>query len=299
MHLLSMTDLGDAELSNILTETERIKKNPIVSRDALVDKSLVLLFEKPSTRTKVSFEVAMFQLGGQSINLNVGSSQLSRGESIGDSARVLSRYANAIAARVYNHKSLLELAEYSTVPVINALSDLEHPCQVISDLYTIRESRGRLKGVKLAYVGDGNNVCNSLILGCAMTGVDLSIASPLGYAPDEKLLLKAQSMASSEIKKYTNPVDAVTGADYIYTDVWVGMGDESEKKKRLKAFQDYQVNESLLEKAADGCRIMHCLPAHRGMEITDEVLDGPQSIVWEQAENRLHTQKAILLKLLQ
>jgi len=294
-----MTDLGDAELSNILTETERIKKNPIVSRDALVDKSLVLLFEKPSTRTKVSFEVAMFQLGGQSINLNVGSSQLSRGESIGDSARVLSRYANAIAARVYNHKSLLELAEYSTVPVINALSDLEHPCQVISDLYTIRESRGRLKGVKLAYVGDGNNVCNSLILGCAMTGVDLSIASPLGYAPDEKLLLKAQSMASSEIKKYTNPVDAVTGADYIYTDVWVGMGDESEKKKRLKAFQDYQVNESLLEKAADGCRIMHCLPAHRGMEITDEVLDGPQSIVWEQAENRLHTQKAILLKLLQ
>jgi len=282
-----------------LAETESIKNNPSSYRSRLSDKTLVLLFEKPSTRTKVSFEAAMVQLGGYPINLDSSSSQISRGESIGDSAKVLSRYTDAIAARVYMHETLVELAENSSIPVINALSNLEHPCQVIADLYTIKEHKGFLEGVKLAYVGDGNNVCNSLLLGCAMTGVDLSVASPPDYGPDENILSRAQSMDDSKIKLYNDPLDAVQDAEFIYTDVWVGMGDESEEEERLNAFRDYQVNTELINQAKKDCRVMHCLPAHRGLEITDEVLDSTKSIVWEQAENRLHAQKAIILKLIE
>jgi len=282
-----------------LAETESIKNNPSSYRSRFSDKTLVLLFEKPSTRTKVSFEAAMVQLGGYPINLDSSSSQISRGESIGDSAKVLSRYTDAIAARVYMHETLVELAENSSIPVINALSNLEHPCQVIADLYTIKEHKGFLEGVKLAYVGDGNNVCNSLLLGCAMTGVDLSVASPPDYGPDENILSRAQSMDDSKIKLYNDPLDAVQDAEFIYTDVWVGMGDESEEEERLNAFRDYQVNTELINQAKKDCRVMHCLPAHRGLEITDEVLDSTKSIVWEQAENRLHAQKAIILKLIE
>ncbi len=282
-----------------MAETESIKNNPSSYRSRFSDKTLVLLFEKPSTRTKVSFEAAMVQLGGYPINLDSSSSQISRGESIGDSAKVLSRYTDAIAARVYMHETLVELAENSSIPVINALSNLEHPCQVIADLYTIKEHKGFLEGVKLAYVGDGNNVCNSLLLGCAMTGVDLSVASPPDYGPDENILSRAQSMDDSKIKLYNDPLDAVQDAEFIYTDVWVGMGDESEEEERLNAFRDYQVNTELINQAKKDCRVMHCLPAHRGLEITDEVLDSTKSIVWEQAENRLHAQKAIILKLIE
>ncbi|OYT53853.1 MAG: ornithine carbamoyltransferase [Candidatus Altiarchaeales archaeon ex4484_2] len=299
MHLLSMSDLSKQELEYFLAETRAIKNNPARYRDSMSDKTLVLLFEKPSTRTKVSFEVAMVQLGGYPITLDSRSSQMSRGESMGDSARVLSRYSDAIAARVYTHETLVELAENSSIPVINALSNLEHPCQAIADLYTMKEYKGSLEAVKLAYVGDGNNVCNSLLLGCAMTGVDLSVASPPDYKPDETILSRAQSLADSKIKLYNDPLDAVQDADFIYTDVWVGMGDESEEEERLNAFQDYQVNTELIRQAKKDCRVMHCLPAHRGLEITDEVLDSSKSIVWEQAENRLHTQKAIILKLIE
>lgn len=299
MHLLSMSDLSKQELERFLAETESIKNNPSSYRSRFSDKTLVLLFEKPSTRTKVSFEAAMVQLGGYPINLDSSSSQISRGESIGDSAKVLSRYTDAIAARVYMHETLVELAENSSIPVINALSNLEHPCQVIADLYTIKEHKGFLEGVKLAYVGDGNNVCNSLLLGCAMTGVDLSVASPPDYGPDENILSRAQSMDDSKIKLYNDPLDAVQDAEFIYTDVWVGMGDESEEEERLNAFRDYQVNTELINQAKKDCRVMHCLPAHRGLEITDEVLDSTKSIVWEQAENRLHAQKAIILKLIE
>ncbi len=299
MHLLSMSDLSKQELERFLAETWAIKNNPARYRDSMSDKTLVLLFEKPSTRTKISFEAAMAQLGGHPITLDSRSSQMSRGETIGDSARVLSRYTDAIAARVYIHETLVELAENSSIPVINALSDIEHPCQAIADLYTMKEYKCYLEGVKLAYVGDGNNVCNSLLLGCAMTGVNLSVASPPDYEPDSDILSKAQSLADSEIKLYNEPLDAVGDADFVYTDVWVGMGDESEEEERLNAFQDYQVNTELIRRAGKDCRVMHCLPAHRGLEITDEVLDSSSSIVWEQAENRLHTQKAILLKLIE
>jgi len=298
MHLLSISDLSKQELNELIFETRRIKNNPEIYRDRLSDKSIVLIFEKPSTRTKVSFEAAMFQLGGYPITLSRDMSQLSRGETPGDSARVLSRYINAIVARVYRHETLVEMAKNSSVPVINALSDLEHPCQVISDLYTIYELKGKFKGVKLAYVGDGNNVCNSLLLGCAMVGIDISIATPLGYEPKSEIVSKAEEISNSEIKLFTLPTDAVKDADFVYTDVWVGMGNESERNERMKAFKNYQVNNELLKFAKRNCKVMHCLPANRGLEITDDMMDGNMSIIWDQAENRLHAQKAILLKLI-
>ncbi len=298
MHLLSISDLSKQELNELIFETRRIKNNPEIYRDRLSDKSIVLIFEKPSTRTKVSFEAAMFQLGGYPITLSRDMSQLSRGETPGDSARVLSRYTNAIVARVYRHETLVEMAKNSSAPVINALSDLEHPCQVISDLYTIYELKGKFKGVKLAYVGDGNNVCNSLLLGCAMLGIDISIATPLGYEPKSEIVSKAEEISNSEIKLFTLPTDAVKDADFVYTDVWVGMGNESERNERMKAFKNYQVNNELLKFAKRSCKVMHCLPANRGLEITDDMMDGNMSIIWDQAENRLHAQKAILLKLI-
>lgn len=296
-----MTDLSIKELESIIRETGRIKARPEDYKDRLKGKILVMLFEGPSTRTRVSFETAMIQLGGNAIDINESMTQLGRGETMGDSARVLSRYSDCILARVKRHETLMELARNSEVPVINGLSDLEHPCQVISDLFTIHEVRGRLKGIDLAYIGDGNNVCNSLLLGCSMVGINIKVASPEGYEPAKNFVKKALDISKetgSRIEIVNDPREAAKGASFLYTDVWVSMGDESEEEERLKAFRGYQLNREIVKLANSDCKIMHCLPAHRGLEITDEVIDGRDSIVWDQAENRLHAQKAILLRLL-
>lgn len=298
MHLLSVGDLKPKGLESIIAEAAKIKSEPRAYSTKLSRKILLMLFEKPSTRTRVSFEAAMLQLGGAAIDIDENTTQIGRGETIKDTARVFSRYVNCIVARVRKHKTLIEFAENSTIPVINGLSDLEHPCQIISDLFTIYEIKGRLKGVNLAYVGDANNVCNSLMLGCAMAGVNLRVASPKKYWPKKDFIDKATKLAKesgSEIEVMVDPKKAVEGAEFIYTDVWVSMGFESEEKERIVAFRDYQLNSELMSLAPEGCKIMHCLPAHRGLEITNEVIEGKDSIVWQQAENRLHAQKAILL----
>jgi ornithine carbamoyltransferase len=299
--LLSMSDISPRELLDTIKLIGEIKAHPERYRGRLDGKIMVMIFEKPSTRTRVSFESAIIQLGGHAINISRNTSQLERGETVADSAKVLERYASAIVARVNFHETLVELAANSRVPVINGLSDREHPCQIISDLFTIHEVAGTFKGVKVAYVGDGNNVCNSLLLGCAMAGVSLAVSSPDGYLPEKGIVDRAKKIAKSggaKIEVGSDPLHAAKDADFIYTDVWISMGQEDDEDKRMDAFQDYQVNGKLLGKAGKDVKVMHCLPAHRGLEITGEVLDGESSIVWDQAENRLHAQKAILLNLL-
>lgn len=291
MHFLSITDLSTEEIRQILQKTKIVKANPHQHSDRLKNKTLAMLFEKPSTRTRISFEVAMVQLGGHAINLYAEEIQLKRGEAISDTAKVLGRYVNGVMARVYEHKTLEELSKNSEVPIINGLSDIEHPCQAISDLFTIYEQFGTFD-IKLAYVGDGNNVCNSLMLGSAMMGINMTVATPPGYEP------KIKNKLINKIKITHDPKEAVKDADVVYTDVWVSMGSEEEEQERINKFKDYQVNEKLLSNAKPGCKIMHCLPAHRGMEI-NEVIDSKNSIVWDQAENRMHAQKAVLLKLLE
>lgn len=299
--LLSMNDLSIKELGEIVKFTKDIKRNSERYSNELRGKTLVMIFEKPSTRTRISFESAMLQLGGHTIDITRDSTQLERGETIADSAKVLSRYVDAIVARVDRHDTLAELAKNSSVPVINGLSDLEHPCQAISDLFTVYEIKGGLKGINISYIGDGNNVCHSLLLGCAMTGMNLKVASPKGYEPKKKILssaVKISKKTGGTTKVMNDPNEAARDADFLYTDVWISMGHEKEGEKRIEAFKEYQINQKLLANAKKDCKVMHCLPAHRGMEITDDVLDGPNSIVWDQAENRLHAQKAILLELL-
>jgi ornithine carbamoyltransferase len=302
-HLLSVVDVQNS-IQDILNTTENLKKQFKAGSlpQKLRGKTLALIFEKPSTRTRISFETAMAQLGGNSIYLDTADLQIARGETIADTARVISRYVDIIVYRAYNHENVVKLATHSQVPVINGLDNLEHPCQIISDLFTIKEHKGRLNGIKLAYVGDGNNVCNSLLLGAVITGMDINVACPVAYQPNRKILETAYKICSttgSKINIYENASDAVKGMDIIYTDVWVSMGDEKNAEERHKVFAPYQVNEKLVSLAKQDCMVMHCLPAHRGYEITDSVIDGKQSIVFEQAENRLHTQKAILLHLLQ
>jgi ornithine carbamoyltransferase len=267
----------------------------------LKNKSLAMIFEKPSTRTRVSFEVGMAQLGGYALYLSPKDLQIGRGETIADTAKVLSRYIDAMMYRAFKHDMMVKLANNATVPVINGLDDLEHPCQILADLLTIKEHKGDFKGLMLTYVGDGNNVCNSLMLGCALLGVNMNISSPKGYLPDDNIFEKASQIAQEKgahLHMVSNPVEAVRGADIIYTDVWVSMGDEKKKKGRKKTFASYQINSELVKHAKPDCVVMHCLPAHRGQEITDEVIDGGHSIVFDQAENRLHAQKALLVKLL-
>jgi len=269
--------------------------------EPLRGKSLAMIFEKSSTRTRVSFEVGMSQLGGHALNLSPQDTQLGRGETIADTARVLSRYVDAIMYRAYRHADMLELARNATVPVINGLDDLEHPCQVIADLFTILEAKKDLKGLRIAYVGDGNNVCNSLLLGAAVVGAHISAGCPSAHRPEAGIQREAERVGKgtgTEVRVVTDPKQAVAGADVVYTDVWVSMGMEKEKAKREKLFRPYQVNAALLKHAKEDALVMHCLPAHRGLEITDDVIDGPQSIVFEQAENRLHAQKAILARLM-
>lgn len=294
MHLISVSDLTHEEIYELLDLAARIKERRGHYTDALKDMSLAMIFEKPSTRTRVSFEVAMTELGGHALYLNYADLQLGRSETICDTASVLSRYVHVIMARVYRHETVRELARCADIPVINALSDMEHPCQLLADLLTIRERKGDLKDLRIAWIGDGNNVCNSLILGSAITGMNLSVACPAGYEPDAGMVASANELGSGVL--ITNdPIEAASGADVLYTDVWVSMGDEKEEEKRLRDFSGFQINNDLLSHAKSDCIVLHCLPAHRGQEISAEVLDGEHSVVMDQAENRLHAQKALLM----
>ncbi|RZN15331.1 MAG: ornithine carbamoyltransferase [Methanosarcinales archaeon] len=298
-HLLSINDLTHEEINSLLDKADDLKekrKRGNITRE-LEHKTLTMLFEKSSTRTRISFEVAMRELGGGSIYLNPADTQLGRGESIADTAKVISRYVHAVAARVNDHRTLVELAKHSTIPVINALSDIEHPCQLLSDLMTIREYKGDLKGLTLSWIGDGNNVCNSAILACGLEGIHINIATPRGYEPDQNIVMQARELGGS-ITLTNNPKDAAAGADVLYTDVWASMGDEAEAMKRLNDFKKYQINSKLLQHAKNNVTVLHCLPAHREEEITGDVADGQHSAILDQAENRLHTQKALLLSLI-
>lgn len=296
--LVSIFDLTVDEIGQIFHLTDRLKAQKEDFSKKLLAKSLGLVFQKPSNRTRVSFEVGMIQLGGHTIYLGPEDIKLGAREPIRDVAKVLSRYLDGIVARTFSHSDIVEMANYATIPVINGLSDLLHPCQALSDLYTIREKFGDPKKVKIAFIGDGNNVLHSLLQGCSKIGMDLSIATPKGYEPNEKILADAKKIlkeSGGKISLSHDPHTAVKGRDIIYTDVWISMGQENERQKKLEAFREFQVNDDLVSEAKKECLIMHCLPAHRGEEITDEVIEGHHSIVWDQAENRLHVQKAILL----
>lgn len=299
MNLISIRDLSPREVEAVLDRADELKAGRCdpSARSILAGKSLAAIFEKPSTRTRVSLEVAMADLGGHALYLSTKDLQLGRGETIADTSRVLSRFVHAIAARVYDHRTIEELGRYAEVPVINALSDLEHPCQILADLMTVRERFGRLAGLKVAWVGDGNNVCNSTILAAAMMGMEMAVAAPPGYEPDRKILDQAESLGGRTVV-VADPLEAVRGADVVSTDTWVSMGDEAEAAKRVEAFRRYQVNSDLLRHAKDDAIVLHCLPAHRGQEITDEVMDGPKSAILDQSENRLHSVKAVLERLL-
>ena len=296
---LSVSDASKPEIDRVLARAKTIKASIKGGRflSTLRGKIVGLLFEKPSTRTRTSFEVAARRLGGESIYLSANELQLSRGEPIKDTARILGGYLDGIVARVYAHDTVAQLAKYSGVPVVNALSDLEHPTQIISDLFTIEEAKRRLKGLVLAYVGDGNNVCNSLLLGAAIEGMRFRVACPEGYEPNQAILKQAEEICRStggETKILRKPSEAAGGADVLYTDVWVSMGDESSKQKRMQDFNGYQINSDLLKVAKKDASFMHCLPAHRGLEITDEVIEGKQSVVWQQGENKLYGAAALL-----
>jgi ornithine carbamoyltransferase len=297
---LTIKETPAAEIKALFDLTGQLKKQPKKFSDVLRGKSLALIFEKPSNRTYVSFQVGMYELGGNSIYLGPEQIKLGVRESMHDVAKTLSRYVDGIVLRTFGHDKVLELAKHAGVPVINGLSDYAHPCQALADVYTIKEKFGKLKGVTVAYIGDGNNVCHSLMLCCAKVGLNVTVATPPGYGPDKQMVRDAQEAAAvsgSHIGIFTDPRAAVKGADVIYTDVWASMGQEQEAEKRKRDFRDFQVNTSLVACAKKGCLIMHCLPAHRGEEI-DGVIDSPHSIVFDQAENRLHVQKSILIKLL-
>jgi len=297
--LLSIVDLHRKEIEHLIKEARRMKREG--AQPFLSGKTLALLFEKPSLRTRVSFEMAMYQLGGHSIYLSPEEVGLGKREPASDIARVLSRYVDGIAARTFSQETLHILAGHSSVPVINALSDLEHPCQALSDLLTIYEKKGRLPGLTLAFIGDGNNVANSLLLSACLVGMNFHLASPPGYEIEEKVLTQGKRFAirsGSQIQLTNDPHEAAKGADIIYTDVWVSMGQEAEAKKRRLAFSGYQVDDKLLGLAKGDVLFMHPLPAHNGEEISAGLLHDPRSIVFDQAENRLHLQKALLAKLL-
>jgi len=296
---LSIIDIDEYELESIVAEAVRLKrlKAAGTAHEFLRGKSLGMIFEKASTRTRVSFEVGMSDLGGHALFLNPQDMQLGRGEEIRDTARVLARYVDAVMIRAYSHETIEEFARYSTVPVVNGLSDRLHPCQVLSDIMTLSERFGDLRDLKLAWVGDGNNVCNSWILSSALTGMEIVVASPPRYRPKEEIVNQARA-AGGRVSIVTDPEEAVRDADVLYTDIWVSMGDEQERAERLQALKGYTIDSRLLARASPNALVMHCLPAHRGEEIADEVMEGPQSIVWDQAENRLHAQKALLVRLI-
>ncbi len=296
---ISLHDFNQDELSFILDVAKDLKAEQRAGRPhpILQGKTLGMVFTKSSTRTRVSFEVGMYQLGGHALFLSGRDIQLGRGEPISDTARVLSRMVDGIMIRTFSHQEVLELAEFSTIPIINGLTDLLHPCQVLADLMTIQEHKGRLEGLKLAYVGDGNNMAHSLMFGGAKMGLHVVIASPQGYKPDPLIIAKAQADAKDNgglVEVVDDPSEAVKGADVLYTDVWASMGQEAEAKERMEAFKGYQINSDSLKRANQSAIVLHCLPAHRGEEITEDVIEGAQSVVFDEAENRLHAQKAIM-----
>ena len=302
--LLSIHELSVDEVEEILTLAEELKakQKAGIEHKLLAGKTLGMIFEKSSTRTRVSFETGMYQLGGQALFLSNRDLQLGRGEPIKDTARVLSRYLDGIMIRTYGHERVVELAEYADIPVINALTDLLHPCQVLTDLLTIREHKGKnLKGLKMAYVGDGNNMTNSYMYGCAKAGMEFVAATPENYRPDETVTKQAMEDAKAtgaSISLVTDPVEAVKGADIVVTDTWASMGQEEEHDERKKIFAPYQVNKELMAHADKRAIVMHCLPAYRGEEITEEVLEANADVIFDEAENRLHTQKAIMALLM-
>lgn len=291
-HFLTMDAISSDELASLLDRAAALKADRKAS-SALAGLSVGMIFEKPSTRTRVSFEVGIAELGGTPLPLSAAELQLGRGETIEDTARVLSRYLHALVVRTYEQEKLERLAAAGSIPIINALSDLEHPCQTLADLLTIRERFGALEGRRVAYVGDGNNVVHSLMVGCALVGATCVVATPAGYAPDAAMVHRAMDLGGT-IELTQDPAVAVDGADVLYTDVWASMGQESEAAEREAVFAPFQVNEELVAKAPAHVQVLHCLPAHRGHEITDGVVDGPNADVWNQAENRLHVQKALL-----
>ena len=297
--LVSLRDAA-ADLPKLLARAAALKaeRRRGTLRPTLRGKTLALIFEKPSTRTRVSFEVGIRDLGGNAVYLSARDLQLGRGETIADTARILSRYCDAIAYRAFRHADVIELARAATVPVINALDEVEHPCQIVADLLTMSERwNGRFRGHRLAWIGDGNNVLHSLLIGSAAVGLDLTVATPEKYRPRPEVVAQAAELgrtSGANVSFVTDPATAARGADAVYTDVWVSMGEEAEQAAREAAFQGFQVNSSLLALAAPNAFVLHDLPAHRGQEITSEVLDGPRSAAWDQAENRLHAQKAIL-----
>lgn len=296
-HLTSIRDLSAADITELFQLAADMKRSPDRYRDALAGKTLAMIFQKPSTRTRVSFEVGIYQLGGIGLHLSGSDMQLGRGETVGDTARVLSRYVNGIMARTHAHQDIVELARDATVPVINGLSDLLHPCQALADYFTLLEQKQSLQGRKIAYVGDGNNMCHSLLYGATKIGMHMAVAAPKAYEPKSIIMKSVKREAQKvgvQVALTEDPGVAVEGADVVYTDVWASMGQEGEAEQRKGVFQPYQVNASLMARAKPDAVFMHCLPAHREEEVSAEVMDGPQSIVFDQAENRLHVQKAIL-----
>jgi ornithine carbamoyltransferase len=291
--LLSVSDLSSRDLALMLERMKSLKP-AIKRREALSDlrgKAVGMLFEKPSTRTRTSFEVATVRLGGFPVYLASDDLQSSRGEPVKDTARVLGGYLDVIVGRVHSHETLTTMAKFSGVPVLNGLSDLEHPTQVISDLFTISETKGKLQGLTLAFIGDGDNVCNSLLLGASLVGMNIVVASPKGYSPNPEVLRKAEGHAresGSSVRVVDDPKEAAVDSDVLYTDVWVSMGEEKERARRMRAFRGFQISSEILKLASKDAVVMHCLPAHRGLEITDDVIEGKQSVVWRQAENKLY-----------
>ncbi len=300
--IISVLDMKD-DLGKILDKALKMKTEPPKGRrpEPLKRKVLGMVFEKPSLRTRVSFEVGMQQLGGSALYIGPDEVKIGKRESVSDVANVLSRYVDGIMYRAFSNEIMVELAKHASVPVINGLDDREHPCQCAADLLTVLEKKGSLKGLQMAYVGDGNNVCNSLLLGCAVVGMNMRAATPKDHAPDAGILAKAMEIAEGTgcvIETTSNPFQATEGCDVVYTDTWVSMGQEAEKAERERIFMPYQVNEKLMEKANDDWIFLHCLPAHRGYEVSAEVIDSTHSVVFDQAENRMHAQKAILATVL-
>ncbi len=296
--LLSIADLNSQEIQELLNFAQQLKAGEIAPK---CERVLGLLFYKASTRTRVSFSVAMYQLGGQVIDLNPKQTQVGRGEPIEDTARVLDRYLDVLAIRTFAHKDIETFAQYAQIPIINALTDLEHPCQILADLITVKENFGSLAGISVAYVGDGNNIAHSLLLGGALMGMNVRIATPKEYPANQEIVAQAKQLAQnhSEIIVTNDPIAAVEKAQVIYTDVWASMGQEDSADRRIPIFQPYQVNDELVSYGAQDAIVLHCLPAHRGEEITASVIEGKQSRVWDQAENRMHAQKALLASLLE
>ncbi|AGB03123.1 ornithine carbamoyltransferase [Methanoregula formicica] len=296
---ISILDISEPELEQLLSEAHQLKrqKKAGTTHPLLAGKTLAMIFEKSSTRTHISFEVGMNELGGHALFLNARDMQIWRGEEIRDTARAASRYVSALMIRAYKHSTIEEFARFATIPVINGLSDMEHPCQLLADIMTMQEHFGSTRDLRVTWVGDGNNVCHSLILSTVLTGLEVTVSTPVGYEPVPEYVKKAQELGG-KVTLIREPEKAVKDAEVIVTDTWVSMGDEDERDERLKLFGDYTVDADLMKLASPDARVLHCLPAHRGEEITDEVMEGGQSLVWDEAENRLHAQKALLVRLL-